>query len=195
MKRILGLWIAAVLLSACGTAPKDRFYVLGTQEASAPSAPAAYTVAIGPVSVPEVVDRPQLVLYQGNNRIEIMEHERWAEPLRAAIPSAVARELRAQLPDARVAVYPQAAVAEATCVVNIDVQRLESRRGDSALIEALWSVRCAEAPVQQARSLIRESVQGDDYEALVSAHGRALEKIGGEIAQTLRDRRIQQGRQ
>ena len=193
MKRILGLWIAAVLLSACGTAPKDRFYVLGTQEASAPSAPAAYTVAIGPVSVPEVVDRPQLVLYQGNNRIEIMEHERWAEPLRAAIPAAVAHELRAQLPDARVAVYPQAAVAEATCLINIDVQRLESRRGDSALIEALWSVRCAETPVQQARSLIRESVQSDAYEALVSAHGRALEKIGGEIAQTLRDRRTQQG--
>lgn len=193
--RAFGLMLVIAVLGACGAVPKDRFYVLATPETNDASQRATYTVAIGPISVPEVVDRPQLVLYQGKNRIEIMEHERWAEPLRAQIPAALAHGLRPELLDAYVAVYPQKAVAEAQCRISMDVQRLESRRGESALIEALWAVRCADAPVRQERSLIRESVQGDDYEALVSAHGRALEKIGGEIAQTLRDLRMQQDRQ
>lgn len=180
------LCLTLCLLAGCGAVPKDRFYVLGGAEGSKASAPASYTLAINPVNVPDIVDRPQFILYQGASRIEIMEHERWAEPLRHAIPKTVASELRAQLPEARVAVYPDTAVTEAPCRINLDVQRMEARRGDSALVEALWSVRCADGRMKQGRSTLREKTQDDSFEALSVAFTRAFTQIGTELAQAVR---------
>lgn len=191
MKRIFCLCAAMALLNACAAVPEDHFYALAMPEANAPPMRTAYTIAIDAVSVPQVVDRPQIVLFEDDNRVKIVEHERWAEPLRAAIPAAIARALRAQLPDARVAVYPQAAAADASCRIGIDVQRMESRRGESALIEALWSLRCTGQPAQYERSFVRENVQGDSYEALVAAHARGLAQIGQEMTQALRQTQLQ----
>lgn len=187
MRRLCSLCLLALLLSACST-PKDRFYVLGAPETTATaSAPVKYTVAIGAVSIPELVNRSQLVVYQADSRVEIMEHERWAEPLTAAIPAVLARELRAQLPEARIAVYPQMAALDAACTINVDIQRFESRRGDSALLEGLWFVRCGKEKVRHGRSFIRESVKGDSYSALVAGYGNALAQMSKELAQAVRD--------
>jgi uncharacterized protein len=176
--------LAAVLLVACSSTPKDQFYVLGAAEAPAPNTAARYTVSIHSISLPDAVDRLNMVTYQRDNRVEILEHERWAESLRGAIPAAIARELRIQLPEARVAVYPQAASADALCRVQLDVQRFESRLNDSALIEALWSVRCGDR-AQHGRSLVREQALGS-YDALPKAHTRALSQIAKEIAPAVR---------
>lgn len=178
------LIVVALLLGACSGPPKDRFYVLGAAEGPASNAAAKYTVSVRTVGLPEAVDRLNLVTYQPDNQVQIMEHERWAESLRGAIPAAIARELRVQLPEALVAVYPQAASGEALCRVNVDIQRFESRLGDSALIEALWSVRCGERS-QHGRSFVREAASGS-YDALAKAHTRALSQIGKEIAPAVR---------
>ena len=191
MTRLSALCLISALLAGCGSVPKDRFYVLSVPDApSASAASPAYTVAIGAVSVPELVDRAQMVVYQPDNRVEIVEHERWAEPLRAAIPAAIAGVLRSELPGARVAIYPQRAVVDADCSVNLDIQRFEARRGNSTLVEALWSVRCGKGRMQQGRSLVRENLQGDDsYSAVVSGYDRAIAQISKELAQAVRSAR------
>jgi uncharacterized protein len=187
VKFMPSLCAVVLLLGGCGSVPKDRFYVLGgVAENAKPATAASYTLAINPVNVPDMVDRPQFVLYQGPSRVEIMEHERWAEPLKSAIPNAVARELRTQLPEARVAVYPDLAVTEAPCRISLDVQRMEARLGESALVEALWSLRCADGRLKQGRSFVKETTQDGSYEALSSAFGRAFAQIAGEMAQAVR---------
>ena len=187
MMRLYALGFLVLVLSGCGSPPKDRYYVLGAAEGAAPSsAMTKYTVAISAVSVPDLVNRNNIVVYQPDNRVEIMEHERWAEPLSFAIPSAIAAGLRSELPDARIAVYPQRAAADADCFINLDIQRFEARRGSSALVEALWSVRCGKGRVQHGRSLIREPLQADSYSAVVSGYGRAITQMSKELAEAVR---------
>ena len=139
-------------------------------------------IALLSVSVPDVVDRSQLVVYRDSSRVEILEHERWAEPLKAAIASAIARDLRAQSPDAQVAVYPQVAVTDAACRLSVDVQRLELRRKDSATVEALWTLRCGDGPLAHGSFYRREPVTEDSYEALTAGLSRALSQIAKDIA-------------
>ena len=190
MTRLCALGFLLLVLSGCSAPPKDRYYVLGAAEGSnSASALTKYTVAISAVSVPDLVNRNNIVVYQPDNRVEIMEHERWAEPLSFAIPSAIAAELRSELPDARIAVYPQRAAADADCFINLDIQRFEARRGSSALVEALWSVRCAKGPVQRGRSLVLEKLQADSYSTVVAGYDRALVQIGKELAQAVRTAR------
>src|SRR5215218_6635492 len=90
----VGCLAMTMLLAACGSTPKDRFYTLAPASTLAPaataSAPARYGVAIGPVRVPEALDRTQMVVREGPNRVEILDQHRWAGSLRSEIARALA---------------------------------------------------------------------------------------------------------
>jgi uncharacterized protein len=193
--------LALAAMAACGTPPKDYFYTLGADATSAGAtsagatsagatsagakSAAAYSVAVGPISVPDMVDRPQLVLRAAANQVTLAEHSRWAEPLRNAIPRVVAGNLAQELLDARLSVYPQPGSDSADLRVLIDIHRFDSTLGEGVLVEALWTVRGKYA-TQSGRSLVREAAPGKDHEALVAAHSAVLRRISSDIANTIR---------
>lgn len=187
-----GLAIGATILLCgmavgCSRSPRTTFYTL-TAPAPSPgsAAPAAgTTVAIGPITLPEMVDRPQLVVREAQNRVSILEAQRWAEPLKTGIPRQLAQELKRQL-GVEVAWYPQHATADAQYRVQLDVQRFEAFPGDAVIVETLWTVRRAGAAPKTGHSLVREPVQGAGYEAVAAAFSRALSRVGGDVAAGLR---------
>jgi uncharacterized lipoprotein YmbA len=147
---------------------------------------AAYSVAVGPVSVPEMVDRPQLVLRATAHQVVLAEQARWAEPLRSSIPRVVAGYLAQDLPDARLSVYPQAGSDAADVRVWIDIHRFDSTLGEGVLVEALWTVRGKDS-TRSGHSLVQEAAHGRDHGVLVAAHTAALRIITKDIASTIRD--------
>jgi uncharacterized protein len=181
--------LAVFALAGCGSSPKVEFYTLSS--ATAPpgtTAAAAYVVAIGPVTVPEAVDRPQFVTRAAGNQVAIDEFARWAAPLRSEIPRVIAANLAQLLNGARVFAYPQGANVEADCKVLIDVQRFDSVPGDAAAVEVLWTVRPVKGGAQKAgRSAVREPAGGPGYDALAAAHGRALSAVSRDIAEAIRE--------
>jgi len=182
---LLAALLAAALLAGCGSSPKARFYTLGASEASAP-AKAAYRVAIGPVTVPDMLDRPQIVTRGGGNQVTINEFERWAGPLKDEVGRALAQNLTRLLDGANVFAYPQSSNVETDYRVVVDVQRFDSTLGDSASIEVLWQVQPAKGEPKTGRSVAREAVSGAGYDALVAAHGRALAAVSRDIAAAIR---------
>jgi uncharacterized lipoprotein YmbA len=190
---IAALILVASALTACSS-PTPRYYTLSAPEQ--PAAKALYSVTVGPVTVPESVDRPQLVLRTGANEVTIAEQSRWVESPRSQIPRVIAANLAQALGDAYVSAYPQGADGEADYRVTVDIQRFESTPGEAATIEALWTVSAAKgkggAP-RSGRSLAREPTQGRDFSALVAAHGRALASISRDIAEAVRAARAAGG--
>ncbi len=174
--------------SGCGRSPAVNFYTLAAMAPEAAStAAASHSVAVGPVTLPELVDRPQLVIRVAASRVDILETHRWAEPLKNEIPRVLAENLARLLRPARVSTYGQSASRDAEYRVLVDIQRFESVPGDGVTIEALWSVRrtAVGAVPGKGRSIVREPAVGTGYEALVAAHGRALAAISRDIAQAL----------
>jgi len=140
---------------------------------------------ISPVSIPAEVDQPQFVVQVAPNRVEVDDLNRWAAPLSDSIARAIAGDLAADLGTPDVVTAP-AANFSATYQVTIDIQRFESVRGESALIEAVWSVRrTASGYTRMGRTVARETVQGDGFDALAAAHSRALAKVSGDIASAI----------
>lgn len=182
------------LLGACGTAPAEHFYALTaeapglrTAAGAAANASSDISVAVGPVTLPEIVDRPQLVVQLGGNRVAILEQQRWAEPLEQEIPRVVALNLAQQLGTAKVFTDPRAGGADAAFRVALDVQRFESILGEAVNIEVLWTVRksAGGAPVA-GRSVAKEPMAASGYDAIVAAHSRALAAVSREIAAAIR---------
>jgi uncharacterized protein len=193
MTRFIGLAATLALglvLAACGSSPVARFYTLGgADEVRASSAvpQTPYTVLVGLVSVPDTVDRPQLVLRAPGNQLIVSDQARWLEPLKSAIPRAIAGNLAQSLKDARVMAYPQSLGGDADYRVMIDVQRFDSALGDAATVEIVWTIRPGKGGEQKyGRSTVREAAGGPGFDALVSAHARALTAVSREIAEAIR---------
>jgi uncharacterized protein len=170
-----------LFLTACvgGNPPRESFFTLNAPEPAA-AAEDAPSIAVGPVTIPEVVDRPQIVVRLGPNQVQIVEQARWAEPLKSAIARVVAANLAAAL-QARLALGRN---ADADYRVVLDVQRFESP-ADAVLIEALWTVTSKDGR-RNGRSVVREKIAAKDYSSLAAAHSAALATLSKEIAAAIR---------
>ena len=177
-----------LLLAAggCGSTPKTQFYTLGSGLAAPETVPAqaGYRVAVGPVTVPDVVDRPQLVVRLVPNRVELLEQHRWAEPLKSEIPRVIAADLT-RLLGAEVSAESRGMDAEYH--VRIEIGSFESLPGDGVALDALWSVRPRAAGAgSTGRTALRVAAEGPGYEALAAAHANALAQLSRDIAAAIR---------
>ena len=186
---LLAALLATAALSGCGSSPVTHFYTLNPAAepvAAGAGAKAVYIVAVGAVSLPDGVDRPQIVLRTGGNRVSFSEFERWVGALKDEIALAVAANLKQGLGGANVSAYPMSAGMNADVNVLLYVQRFDSALGDAATVEILWQVTPAKGAVKTGQSTVREPAGGPGYEALVAAHVRALAAVSRDIAAAIR---------
>ena len=170
----------------CGTSSPTRFYTL-----SAVTPPAAtssnWLVVVGPVSVPAVVDRPQIVVSAGPNQVTLDEFNQWASPLQNNIARVVGENLMALLGTSRVTLFPQATSGDGDYRAVIDVLRFESTPGESAALDAVWTVRrTKDGKAETGRTTAREAVKEKGYDALAAAHSRGLARLSQDIATAVR---------
>ena len=184
--RLIAFAILAATAASCTTTATSRFYTLESTATADGASSAPGSVMIGPVTIPAAVDRPEFVIQVAPNRVEVEEFNRWVAPLSDSIARAVAGNLVVILATPDVATAPLANFNPAY-LVTIDVQRFDSIRGQAAVLEAVWTVRkTATAEARSSRTVARETVQGDSFEALAAAHSRALAKLSSDIATAIR---------
>ena len=185
--------VVAALCAGCGSAPKERFYTLAPASGALPSAasPAATqprtSVAIGPVRVPDAVDRPQMVVREGPNRVEILEQQRWAGSLRSEIARALVAGVGERLPEVQVSAGDSQAGRSAAYRVAIDVERFDATLNDSVSVQALWTVRRdSGAQVASGRYSASEPTGPGEYDAIAAAYARTLAGMSDVIADAVR---------
>lgn len=180
-------WIPILFLAAagCASAP-SKFYALESTASSVGGVPVRDAVIVGPVSIPSSVDRPEFVVQVSQNRVQVDEFNRWIAPLNDSIARTVSGDLVALLGTQEVATAPLANF-QPVYRVTIDVQRFDSIQGEAALVEAVWVVRrTSGGNARSGRTLAREAVQGEGFEALAAAHSRAIATLSGDIAAAIR---------
>lgn len=184
--RFIVIALASITAIGCGASAPARFYTLDSTATPSGAAVSRVAVMVGPVSVPAAVDQPQFVVQVASNRVEVDEFNRWAAPLSDGIARAVAGDLTVLLGTPDVAAAPFANFDPAY-TVTIEVLRFESVRGESALVEAVWAVRKTSGGETRAgRTVAREAVQGEGFDALAAAHSRAIASISDDIAGAIR---------
>jgi uncharacterized lipoprotein YmbA len=183
--KLISIALIVVAATGCSTSP-SRFYSLDST-ATADGTPAtSATVMVGPVTIPASVDQPEFVVQVAPNRVEVDEFNRWVSPLGDGIARTVAGDLVVLLGTPEVA-SAQLANFTPDYRVTIDVQRFESVQGQAATLEAVWTVRkTAGGEIRSGRTVARQPVQGQGFDALAAAHSQALAKMSGDIAAAVR---------
>ena len=172
------------LATACST-PSFHFYRLSA--ANVPAAPATnLVVALGPVTVPAVVDRPEMVVSTGANQVTLDDIHRWASPLPDNLARVMAEDLALMLGTPRVIQFPQALGPPSDYRVSVDFRSFDSMLGDKASVDAIWTIfRAKDRKLQTGHTAVRESVADPSYQALAGAHSRAVAKISQDIADAI----------
>jgi uncharacterized lipoprotein YmbA len=183
--QLISIALMAAIVVGCSTAP-SRFYSLASTSTADGTPPTTAAVMVGPVTIPAAVDQPEFVVQVAPNRVEVNEFNRWVSPLGDSIARAVAGDLVVLLGTPEVA-NSQLANFAPDYRVTIDVQRFESIQGQAAVVEAVWTVRkSAGGEVRSGRTVAREAVQGQGFDALAAAHSQAIAKMSGDIAAAIR---------
>jgi uncharacterized protein len=190
MPRITAITVLCALVAiaaGCSSTPASRFYTLSAAGGQA-AASSNLSVVVGPVSVPAVVDRPQIVVSLGPNEVRLEEFNRWAASLQNTIARVVAENLVVMLGTRRVVLSAQEPGMDADYRAAIDVQAFESAPGKLAMLDAVWSVRqTKDGKAATGRTTVRETVQETGYDALAAAHSRAVARLSRDIADAVRE--------
>ncbi len=160
---------ALLLLTACSSDP-IRFHTLTPAQPGVASSSAE--IQIEAITVPPQVDRPQIVIRQGNAGLAILETEWWGASL--------VDELRSALVDQLVNNNLQRRVS-----LRLDVQRFDSIPGQYALIDVRWRLRSlgnGDAAMITCRSTL-QTVSGASIDDLVVAHQNNLKRLAAAISQ------------
>ena len=179
--------LAVSAFAGCGSVPVENFYTL-TAAAPTSAAPASkgIDIFIGPITVPEMLDRPQLVMQFAPNRIAVLEQQRWAQPLASEILRVMALNLQNNLVNARVTTQRQAGVTDTATRLSLEVLRFDSLLGKEVNIELSWLVQhgAAGKPIR-GRAAAREAVAAPGYDAIMTAHSRALATLSRDLAEAI----------
>ena len=190
MRSSLTIAVALALAALCGCAssPKSDFYTLSAaapQTGNPPGAPIA--VVIGAVTVPELVDRPQIVVRSGDNTVDIDEFARWADPLKSQIPRVIGADLGQLLNSVMVSTYPMGVDTASAYRVQLDIQRFDAALGDAVTVDVLWSVTPPGKKTSlSGRSTVHEPCTGAGFDGVVAAYSRALGTVSRDIATAIR---------
>ncbi|MBP0596090.1 membrane integrity-associated transporter subunit PqiC [Paraburkholderia sp. LEh10] len=173
----------AASLNGCKS-PPTSFYTLSSDASLQRSGDALTgTVVVGPVTVPDLIDRPQIVTRMSNNEVALNEFARWGEPIRSGVAATIAGDLARLLGSDRVSMSSQSVADTQAWRVRVDIVQFDSMPGEAVAIDALWTVHVAgRTTLLTGRSIVREPAPDAGYDALVAAQSRALASVSRDIA-------------
>lgn len=186
MSRLL-LGAFLLTLAACATTVPTRFYTLAPQ-AQPGSQRGTQVVALGAVTLPDYLDRPEMVTRMNPTQVQVAEIDRWAEPLEPMVQRVMGQEL-ARLSGAReVVVLPQQRDVRYDRLVEVEVLQFEADAAGKVVLDARWRVfgSGGERQLVSRQSLIEEpGAVPPDYAAIAAAMGRALNTLVREVVEAL----------
>ncbi len=143
-------------------------------------------IGLGPVRIPDYLNRPQMVVAITDNQYQMSEEHRWAERLDQNISLALAKFLPSQLGSNRIVRYPWAQRQVIDYQVSIDIIEFHiDAQGQSRLI-AQWLIKQKDQPDLSKRFDYQVLASTTDYDAMVAAQSACLTKLGQDISATLK---------
>lgn len=180
----LGAITAALILTACST--PETYYSLRA-EGPLPANSGGIALGVGPVILPDYIDRAELVFQSADHRFQIPYEHRWAGSLRETTTRVLGTNLARVLGTGNLHLHPWDSDTELRYSVQVNIRQFHALSGGDAILEATWRVegRDSTDPVRRASGNFTEPVVGDGYDAVVAAQSRLLSQLARAIARTL----------
>jgi uncharacterized lipoprotein YmbA len=186
--------ISVLLLNGCvsvSNSPNPRLYSLYVPAAANPERKINLSgnviVGIGPVRIPEYINRPQIMISNKDKTIAYDEFNRWAESLDFAIERLINEDLAFITSGASFQMFPWDFAVAVKYQVIVDVIQLENNSNQDLSFVAQWSIVDLEKKhaVFTKRSELRQDITPHNYLGLSEAISVAVMSLSTEVAREL----------
>jgi uncharacterized lipoprotein YmbA len=189
-KRYIWLLFVFAVAACAGSTTPTNFYTLDYASDSSARGltkleiAAGTSIGVGPIDLPGLLDRPQIVTRGAGHNVEIAEYERWADGLEADLLRAMVRQLRQQLPTASLSQYPWPQFRKLDYQVRVVVLELEGVLGGDTVFSGNWSIANGEgeAELQSTAFSFRDKADGPTHQDLVVSYRRLATSLTNQIA-------------
>ena len=186
-----------LVLNAClgggSQTPPTRYFVLNSlYTAENKSQPVAdlkeAIVVVGPLTLTQVLDRPQIIIRHSDNEIRVSDLDRWAEPLRENLARVIVDNLAFLLSRGRVIRFPPAASIPVVYQIIIEVTRFDGKPGDDVVLRARWAILgdSGKTVLLKQESVLNVPTGGDTIAEMVSAQSRLVARFSRDVAEALK---------
>jgi uncharacterized lipoprotein YmbA len=151
------------------------------------SADNAVPVRVDRVTIPQEIDRSQLVRRIDATRLQIVEAERWAAPLEDTIRRVLSGNLAARLPPNMVVNPYEPSIGEKRQSLSVDIGEFYGDTSCAVTLRAAWMLKQPDARSAHGAEEVRIPASGDckDSTGLPAAMSQALAQLSDRIAAAL----------
>lgn len=188
-------WLLLAVLAAiqgCSTTPTSSFYALnarantplpGTEGPVCPNA----VISVGPVVLPALLLRPQIVTRENTNRLKFNEFHRWGGQLDADVHTVLMRNLSVLLATDQIVPYLDADKYKLSFRVEVNIEQFDGQLDGAATLSASWTLTDlrTERRASIKRTDIATPITAPHYDGLVAAQSDAVATLSVQIAQEL----------
>lgn len=185
---LISLWIT---IGGCASTPPSTFYVLSPLQDDKGQSEADETcaaISVGPVELPDYVDRSQIVTRISPNKLNLAEFDQWAEPLKESFSRILMENLSILLCADPISLYPSRGPTEIDYRVEVEVIRIDGSLGEQATLVAHWMIldERDRRVLLTRKSNLSSPAQGGGYEALVLAQSQTIAALSRDIAEAIK---------
>ncbi len=187
---LLSRLVALVIVTGCSGA-EPRLYVLTPM---APNNDASRnsrrSIGIQPVSMPEYLDRSEIVTYTSSYELKSSRDDLWAERLPANVTRVVADNLSILLGTNDVSVLPSKNIDRFDYEVSIEFEHFERTAVGDGILDAHWTILNGETQkvITRKRTKLNTRVPDDEYTSLAAVMSNNLALLSQEIAAAITER-------
>ena len=181
-----------MLLAACTTTSSTtRFYQLApTATSVASDDPDAMVLALGPITFPDYLKRPQMVKRSSQTTVSVDEFNRWSEPLDKSMPRVLAGNIDGLMSDLVVVPFTnRAGVADARLYAS--VSQFDSVASGRTVLIVQWGITQTESGViiaPRTDRYVTQATPANDPAATAVAMSDLLGQFSREIVALIQAR-------
>ena len=197
---VAALGLGLVGLMGCAKSEPTRFYILDSGAGleaveTGTSTRQGVAIGVGPVEIPQYLDRPQIVTRNGVNSLELGEFDQWAGRLSEDFSRVLAEQLSEVLATDNVSVFPWSGSTLVDYQITVKVLAFEADAAGTSALDARWEITDAKTkqPLVSARSRLRQGSPPatekprtpEEYQAIVASMSDNLAALARDMAERI----------
>jgi len=186
--------VLVLVMSGCASTEPSRFYILTPISGSdlkglSGTMARDVSISIGPISIPDYLDRQQIVTVRNGNEIQMAEFDRWAGSLKDSFSRVLSENLSNLLSTDRVFLLPAHRLIPIDYHIGVEVIQFDGELGGNAFLVARWGIFGGKDKkmLVTKKSSFTEPTGARGYEALVAAQSRTIGDLSREMAAAIKD--------
>jgi uncharacterized protein len=144
-------------------------------------------IGIGPVRLPQYLERKEIVTRTSANNIDLAQYASWGGSLQDDFSRILLEDLSSLLRGNRVSLYEWPGTGTVDYRLGVDVVRFDGIPGGDVILIANWALREGRSNkvVKVQSSRIQEPTGAQSYEAMVGGMSGALGRLSLEIGEAI----------